>query len=282
MLATLLIVFREIFEAGLIVGIVLAATRGVPGRGIWISFGVIAGVAGACVVAAFAGEIGQLFQGSGQELFNASVLILAVVMLAWHNIWMASHGREIASDMKRIGAEVAAGDKPLFALAVVCGLAVLREGSEVVLFLYGVLASGGTSLPAMAFGGALGVVAGMAVSALMYRGLLAIPAKYLFRVTSILLTLLAAGLAAQAVAFLQQAGYVDPLTFTVWDTSWLLPEDSVVGRLLHTLIGYTDRPSAAQLVVYVATVAIILGLMGGQRARMVRAAPSSAAVSSRS
>ena len=185
MLATLLIVFREIFEAGLIVGIVLAATRGVPARGIWISFGVIAGVAGACVVAAFAGEIGQLFQGSGQELFNATVLMLAVVMLAWHNIWMASHGREIAADMKRIGAEVAAGDRPLFALAVVCGLAVLREGSEVVLFLYGVLAAGGTSLPAMALGGALGVVAGMAVSALMYRGLLAIPARYLFRVTSV-------------------------------------------------------------------------------------------------
>jgi high-affinity iron transporter len=279
MLATLLIVFREIFEAGLIVGIVLAATRDVPARGIWISIGVIAGVAGACAVAAFAGEIGQLFQGSGQELFNATVLVLAVVMLAWHNIWMASHGREIAQDMKRIGAEVAAGDRPLFALAAVCGLAVLREGSEVVLFLYGVFAAGGTSLPAMALGGALGVVAGMAVSALMYRGLLAIPARYLFRVTSGLITLLAAGLAAQAVAFLQQAGYIDTLTVTVWDTSWLLPEDSVVGRLLHTLIGYTDRPSAAQLVVYIVTVAVILGLMGGQRARGLRTAPSTAATS---
>ena len=105
--------------------------------------------------------------------------------------------------------------------------------------------------------------------------------EYLFRVTSGLITLLAAGLTAQAVAFLQQAGYIDTLTFTVWDTSWLLPEDSVVGRLLHTLIGYTDRPSAAQLVVYVLTVAIILGLMGGQRARVFRAAPSPA-VSSRS
>jgi high-affinity iron transporter len=202
-----------------------------------------------------------------------------VVMLAWHNIWMASHGREIAQDMKRIGAEVAAGDRPLFALAVVCGLAVLREGSEVVLFLYGVLTAGGTSLPAMALGGALGVLTGMAVSALMYRGLLAIPARYLFRVTSGLITLLAAGLAAQAVAFLQQAGYIDTLTFTVWDTSWLLPEDSVVGRLLHTLIGYTDRPSAAQLVVYVVTVAVILGLMGGQRTRMLRTAPSPAVTS---
>jgi high-affinity iron transporter len=265
MLATLLIVFREVLEAGLIVGIVLAATKGVPGRGVWIAFGVVAGVAGACMVAAFAGEIGALFQGSGQELFNAGVLIVAVGMLAWHNVWMASHGREIAQEMKKVGSEVASGERPLLALAIVCGLAVLREGSEVVLFLYGVFAAGGTSMAGMILGGALGVLAGAAVSALLYLGLLAIPTRLLFSVTSGLITLLAAGLAAQAVAFLQQAGYFESLTSTVWDTSWLLPEDSLVGRLLHTLIGYSDRPSAAQLVVYVLTVAVILSLMYSQR-----------------
>jgi len=265
MLATLLIVFREVLEAGLIVGIVLAATKGVPGRGVWVAFGVVAGLAGACIVAAFAGEIGALFAGSGQELFNASVLILAVGMLTWHNVWMASHGREIAQHMKEVGAEVASGERPLLALAVVCGLAVLREGSEVVLFLYGVFASGGTSVPGMILGGILGVVAGAGVSALLYLGLLAIPTRRLFSVTSGLITLLAAGLAAQAVAFLQQGGYVEILTSTVWDTSWLLPEDSLAGRLLHTLIGYTDRPSAAQLVVYLFTIGLILTLMYSQR-----------------
>lgn len=265
MLATLLIVFREVLEAGLIVGIVLAATKGVPGRGVWIAFGVVAGVAGACMVAAFAGEIGALFQGSGQELFNAGVLIVAVGMLAWHNVWMASHGREIAQEMKKVGSEVASGERPLLALAIVCGLAVLREGSEVVLFLYGVLAAGGTSMTVMILGGALGVLAGAAVSALLYLGLLAIPTRLLFSVTSGLITLLAAGLAAQAVAFLHQAGYFQILTSTVWDASWLLPEDSLVGRLLHTLIGYSDRPSAAQLVVYVLTVAAIISLMYSQR-----------------
>jgi high-affinity iron transporter len=265
MLATLLIVFREVLEAGLIVGIVLAATKRVPGRGVWIAFGVVAGVAGACMVAAFAGEIGALFQGSGQELFNAGVLIVAVGMLAWHNVWMASHGREIAQEMKKVGSEVASGERPLLALAIVCGLAVLREGSEVVLFLYGVLAAGGTSMTVMILGGALGVLAGAAVSALLYLGLLAIPTRLLFSVTSGLITLLAAGLAAQAVAFLQQAGYFQILTSTVWDASWLLPEDSLVGRLLHTLIGYSDRPSAAQLVVYVLTVSAIISLMYSQR-----------------
>jgi high-affinity iron transporter len=167
--------------------------------------------------------------------------------------------------MRQVGVAVAAGQKPLAALSVVCGVAVLREGSEVVLFLYGVAAAGGTSATGMMAGGALGVLAGAATSALMYLGLLTIPARYLFSVTSGLITLLAAGLAAQAVAFLQQAGYVETLTFTVWDTSWLLSDGSVIGRLVHTLIGYTDRPSGAQLVVYLLTIAIILGLMRSQR-----------------
>jgi high-affinity iron transporter len=275
MLATLLIVFREIIEAGLIVGIVLAATKGVPRRGIWVSYGVIAGVAGACLVAAFASEIGALFQGSGQELFNASILLLAVGMLTWHNVWMASHGRAIAQEMREVGMAVASGGRPLAALAIVCGVAVLREGSEIVLFLYGIAASGGTSALSMMAGGVLGLLAGAGVSTLMYLGLLTIPARYLFSFTSGLITLLAAGLAAQAVAFLQQAGYVDVLTSTVWDTSWLLSDDSVLGRMLHTLIGYTDRPSGAQLLVYLLTVTVIWGLMRLQRPPSRAAKPSS-------
>jgi high-affinity iron transporter len=265
MFATLLIVFREVIEAGLIVGIVLAATKGVPRRGLWVSYGVIAGVAGACLVAAFASEIGALFQGSGQELFNASILLLAVGMLTWHNVWMASHGRAIAQEMCEVGRAVASGGRPLAALAIVCGVAVLREGSEIVLFLYGIAASGGTSALGMMAGGILGLLAGAGVSTLMYLGLLTIPARYLFSFTSGLITLLAAGLAAQAVAFLQQAGYVEVLTSTVWDTSWLLSDDSVLGRLLHTLIGYTDRPNGAQVLVYLLTVSFIWGLMRLQR-----------------
>jgi high-affinity iron transporter len=261
MLATILIVFREVIEAGLIVGIVLAATRGVPRRSRWVSGGIAGGVIGACIVAAFAGQLASLFEGSGQELFNAGILLLAVCMLTWHNVWMASHGRHVAEEMRAMGAAVAAGRRPLMALAVVVGVAVLREGSEVVLFLYGIAASGGISAVSMLIGGVLGVIAGAGVSALMYLGLLTIPAGRLFAATSGLITLLAAGLAAQAVDFLQQAGYADMLTKTVWDTSWLLSDDSLVGRLVHTLVGYTDRPSGAQLVIYLATVTVIVTLM---------------------
>jgi high-affinity iron transporter len=261
MLGTLLIVFREVIEAGLIVGIVLAATKGVPGRGLWVSAGVAGGVLGACVVAAFAGGIASLFQGSGQELFNAAILLLAVAMLTWHNVWMASHGRELSRDLKAVGAEVRAGGKSLLALAVVVGVAVLREGSEVVLFLYGIAAGGGASVVSMLAGGVLGVVLGAGLSLLMYLGLLAIPAHRLFAATTGLITLLAAGLASQAAAFLQQAGLITALQTPLWDTSAILPEGGMVGRLLKTLVGYTDQPNGLQLIAWLAVVAMMLTLM---------------------
>jgi high-affinity iron transporter len=270
MLSALIIVFREVIEAGLIVGIVLAATKGVPRRARWVAYGVIAGVLGACVVAAFAGEIANLFEGAGQELFNASILLLAVLMLTWHNVWMAGHGRAMARDMKNVGAAVASGERPLTALSVVVGVAVLREGSEVVLFLYGIASQGGTSNLAMLTGGFLGLAAGAAISALMYFGLLAIPAHRLFSVTSGLITLLAAGMAAQAVLFVQQAGHLQFLMNTVWNTSWLLPEGLLAGRLLHTLVGYTDQPNGLQLIVYAGVIASITMLSRWERARHPR------------
>ena len=165
MFGALIIVFREVIEAGLIVGIVLAVTHGVAGRGLWISAGVAAGVLGSCVMAAFAGLISQAFAGAGQELVNATVLSIAVVMLTWHNVWMARHGRELAAEFRTAGQAVAAGAKSLFALAVVVCVAVLREGFEVVMFLYGVLASEGASALEVFAGGVAGLLLGAAVCA---------------------------------------------------------------------------------------------------------------------
>jgi high-affinity iron transporter len=260
MLATLIIIFREVIEAGLIVGIVLAATKGVPGRALWVALGVLGGVIGATILAVFAGGLSSLFQGSGQELFNATVLLIAVVMLTWHNVWMASHGREISQQMKAVGAEVKTGTKTLAALAIVVGIAVLREGSEVVLFLYGVLAQGGTSAAGMATGGVLGVLAGAAFSAIIYLGLVAIPMKRLFAVTGALIALLAAGLAVQAMAFLQQAGLVSLFEKPLWNTSGVVSDGSVIGRMLKTLIGYTDQPDGLQLIAWLVVIAAMFGL----------------------
>jgi high-affinity iron transporter len=260
MLGALIIVFREVIEAGIIVGIVLAVTRGVARSRLWISVGLAGGLIGAALVAAFAGAIADALQGMGQELFNGSILALAVVMLTWHNVWMASHGRQMAAEMRQIGEEVRSGARSLFALAIVVGVAVMREGSEIALFLYGLAAAGGSSAASLLTGSALGLVAGCAVSALTFFGLVTIPQRYLFKVTTILITFLAAGLAAQSVLFFQQAGLITALSQTAWDTSAVLSDTSLFGRVLHTLVGYSDQPSVMQVVVYVATLAVIFTL----------------------
>jgi high-affinity iron transporter len=258
----------------LIVGIVLAATTGVPGRERAVGAGVVAGVLGACMVAGFAGELANLFQGSGQEFFNAGILLLAVAMLTWHNVWMASHGREMARELKAAGHQVKTGERTLTALSIVVGVAVLREGSEVVLFLYGIAAQGGTTAAGMIAGGSLGLAGGALVSALMYFGLLKVPAGKLFQVTSWLITLLAAGMAAQAVLLLQNGGLLEIFTGTVWDTSWLISDDSITGKLLHTLVGYSQAPNGAQLIAYGATIVVILVLMRLVNAPVSRPRPA--------
>ena len=260
MLSTALIVFREVLEAALVVSIVMAATKGVPGRGWWVGGGLAGGVIGAGMIAAFADVISSWASGMGQEVFNAGVMFVAVLMLAWHSIWMSKHGREMAQHMSAVGRAVAAGSKPLTGLAIVVGVAVLREGSEAVLFLYGIAAADPGQTAQMAIGGLLGVLGGAGLGAAIYAGLLQIPLKRLFSVTNGLLVLLAAGMASQCVGFLLAAGLVPAWGDTIWDTSWLLRESSVVGKMLHTLIGYTARPAGIQIAAYLVTLVAIVGL----------------------
>ena len=260
MLAAALIVFREVLEAGLIVGVVLAATEGVAGRGRWIAGGVAAGLIGAGLVALFAQQLSEAFQGSGQAVFNAAVLIAAVLMLGWHILWMSRHAREMVRDFKALGGRIRSGDSTLFAMATVVAVAVLREGSEVVLFLFGIAASGGTNPMAMLGGGALGVAGGAVISLAIYRGLLAIPTGKLFAVTNGLVALLAAGMAGQAAVYLVQANLVPSLGDQIWDTSWLLRDDGLIGRALHALVGYSDRPMGVQLLTWLVVLAALISL----------------------
>ncbi|MEO6608314.1 MAG: FTR1 family protein [Aestuariivirga sp.] len=259
MIGALIIVFREMMEAGLIVGILMAATKSVPGSRVWILGGVLAGLLGSAIVAIFTGFIASSFEGSGEELFNAAILATAVLMLIWHSLWMIRNGRSLAANLKEAGKEVATGKRTFWALAVIVGTAVMREGSEVVLFLYGIAINNGATSSGLLLGGILGVVAGGLISALTYQGMLKIPMRHFFSVTNALITLLAAGMAAQSVAYLEKAGVSTLFSETIWNTSAVLSEKSILGRILHTLLGYVDRPSLMQLIAYLAVIAVVYG-----------------------
>jgi len=258
MLAIWILVFREVLEAAMIVSIVAAATRGVPGRWRWIGSGLALGVGGAGIVAACAEQLAAAMSGMGQEWFNASVLLAAAVMIGWHVVWMARHGRALAAEAGRFGADVSEGRRPMTALMIVVAIAVLREGSEVVLFGYGMFA-GGSGSGDLVTGGVLGLLSGVAAGVAMYAGLLRIPMRHFFRATNGLLILLAAGLAAAAAGFLTQADVLPALADPLWDSSWLLTDDSWFGRTLHALVGYSAQPSGMQVLFYACVVALLSG-----------------------
>ena len=257
MFGTSVIVFREVLEAALIIGIVAAATRDVPNRTRWLLAGLFAGLAGSAIVAASTEAIAEIANGIGQELFNAIILGIAVTMLAWHNIWMAAHGRELANHAQNVGSDIREGRSERSILLAVVGLAVLREGSETVLFLYGIAATEETGSLSMLLGGLIGIAAGISVGYAVFAGLLRVPMRWFFTATGLMVLLLASGMASQAARYLIQADLMPALSAPLWDSSSVLPEHSLLGMLLHTLVGYDARPAGMQVIFYIATFTLI-------------------------
>jgi high-affinity iron transporter len=257
MFATALIVFRESLEAALFVGIVAAATRGLGGRGAWLAGGVFAGFVGALALAAGADKIGALADGIGQDLVNVGILTAALAMLAWHCIWVSTHGKEMSQEARQLGSSVRAGQRTPRALMIAVALAVLREGAETVLFVAGLTTGTASSGVEMLGAVLLGLAGGVALGALIYFGLSRVKPHNLFAVTNAFILVLAAAIASQLARALAQSGLVDLWSSAVWDTSRILPSESAVGVLLHALAGYDARPSGLQLAFYVGTLLVV-------------------------
>jgi len=256
MFAAALVVFREILEASMIVTIILAATQGVRHRGLWVGAGVGAGVVGATLVGLLTTSISGLFDGVGQEVVNAAILFTAVALIAWHVVWMSQHGREMVAEMQQKCAGISNGEKHMSMLAVIVALAVMREGSEVVLMLQGLWASG--AVTNVIGGGLMGLAAGLAVSALMYWGFVSLPINRVFTFTNIVLVLIAAGMAARAGNFLAQAGLLPELGNRLWDSSGIISDQGFLGQMLSAFTGYIAQPNGIELVFYVCTLSLVI------------------------
>ena len=258
MFGTALIVFRESLEAALFVGIVAAATRGVPGRARWLAGGVCAGLFGALALASGAEQISALADGIGQDLVNVAILAVALTMLAWHCIWVSTHAKEMSMAARRIGSSVREGGRKPWALVTAVALAVLREGAETVLFVSGLATGAAGSWADMAVGAAGGLAGGVVLGSLIYFGLSRVRAEHLFKVTNGLILLLAGAIASQLARALAQAGVVNVWSTPLWDSSQVLPTESPLGVLLHALAGYDAQPSGLQLAFYLGTLFVIV------------------------
>lgn len=261
MFSTAIVIFREALEIAMILGVLLAATRGLKGRMPWILAGIAGGLSGAGMVALFADSIASALSGSGQEMFNALILLAAAGMIGWTLVWMRKHARELTAHIREVGQGVSTGSLPFYSLSVIVALALLREGSEIVLFIYGMLLSN-QSLGSVVMGSLIGTALGILAGVLLYYGLLRMTARRMLNITGWLLMLLVAGLVSQAVGFLSAVGYFSGMSQPLWDTSWLLSEGSMIGQALHALIGYTSQPTAIQLLFYAGTLALLMVVSG--------------------
>jgi high-affinity iron transporter len=260
-----LIVFREVFEMAIIISVILAATRQVSHRGKWIMGGIGIGLVIVGIMACFAGAIVSVATQLGQHLFHALVLFIAATLITWSVVWMQKHGREIALHMKELSQSISQGQTPLYMLAIVVALAVMREGSEIVLFLYGIFSTGEASVLDLIMGCIMGTGLGVLTGMVMYFGLLRVPVKQIFSISGWLLAFLAAGMVAKGIGHLVKASILPALVNPLWDTSAILSQKSFVGRFLSILIGYQDQPTAIQVLFYVATLTLISMMVVSQK-----------------
>ena len=260
MIAALVIVFREMLEMALVVGLLLAATHGMSGCRRWIAAGVVGGLVGALFFGLFMEQMEAAFEGEGEFIFNAAVLLLAAIMIAWTVFWMGRHGHEIGGRIKQTGAMVSEGSLPHTALALIALSAVMREGSEAVFFLFGAAQGMQAEGSSMLLGGLLGGGAALLVGAILYLGLLRVPLRKLLTVSGWLLMLLAAGMASQASWNLMVIDWLPPIVDTLWNSSALLSSESLLGEVLGVLVGYDDEPSGLQVIVFVLTLSVMVGL----------------------
>lgn len=255
MLQISIVVFREILEISLILGILTAATKEIPGRSKWILSGLALGVAASLLLAFFTDKISESLDGMGQEFFSGLILISAAAMIGWTVLWMQKHAKSISGELKRLGNSVREGKKPLYILLVVVFLSVLRESAEVVLFTYSYYLSE-TAISEIIAGLIIGIVSGSMVGLALYLGILKAFGKYFFMVTTWLLIFLSAGIFAQGIGFWINAQITPALG--EFDFSMILSEENFFGKILHIFFGYIDKPAGAQLIAYFSTLALLI------------------------
>jgi len=278
MLSTLIIVFREVLEAMLVVGIATAAAREAHIANRWIYGGIAGGLVAAVIVALFADMLSASMQGMGQEVLNAAILIAASLMMSWTAIWMGKHGREMSQKIRQTCRDVEGSGTAKLVLSMVVGLAVAREGSEVVLFLYGVAASGDAGTSGMLSGGATGMLLGIVVALGLYQSLIHVPLRYVFLVVTCLIVLLSAGMASQGVAWLVTIDMLPAWGQPIWNSPGMISAHSVIGQLLHALMGYDDRPSGMQVFTFATVLSLTWLAIRQQKKPAVRPAGAVAAV----
>jgi high-affinity iron transporter len=255
-----MLVFRETLEASLFVGIVAAATKGLPKRSRWIFAGVVLGMIGSLLLAGALNSVVQAFDGDSIDWINSFVLLLAWLMLAWHCIWVTPNGKQMATQARQIGHQTFNGMASLGALTMAVAFSVLREGAETVMFVTGLLSGAPLTVATLLTGVVCGVLLGAGCGGLLYLGLSRIRPQILFGFTNTWILLLTGCMASQLARVWGQAGWVAMFSDQAWDISTLIGNESIPGLLLRGLVGFDANPSQLQVLFYLASVLLVAAL----------------------
>lgn len=263
----LFVVWRESIEAMLVIGILSAWLKRNPsaGRGrVFLWGGVLAGLVLAGILAGGLFAASELFADK-QDLFQLVMVWVAAALIVQMVLWMRRHGRTLKRDLEA-GLSEQAGQDNWWGVAILAALAVAREGSETVVFLYGTLAAADAgSLLHFALAGALGFALALFAYWLLQLGGRLLSWRMFFRVTEIMLLLLGASLFTSGVEKMISFGWLPPLIDPVWNSSGLLDDGGAVGGVIAALTGYRAQPALTSLLGYLAFWTCVLWMMRSPR-----------------
>jgi high-affinity iron transporter len=240
----LFIVWRESAEAMLVVGILYAWLRQRADAAIGMRYlwgGVAAGLALALTLALVMLGIASSLSGTGLDYFQLAMMLVASGLIVQMVFWMRKHGRTFKKDLESSMAKNARAAN-WWGLLVVVALAVGRETAETVVFLYGLAAGKGgiADLPLVLV---LGLAAAFATFWLLQQGSRVLSWRLFFRMSELLLLLLAGALLVGGVEKLIALDVLPALVDPVWDTSRLLDDSGRVGGMIASFTGYRARPA---------------------------------------
>ena len=253
-----LIVFRECLEISLLVGIILAVTKHIEKSRIYIIAGGMLGVVCVSIFAFFTRKLSLSFGGMGDELFDSGIMILITILLSWTIIWMQGYGTKVKQHINNISTKIHEGNSSYLMLVFLVASTILREGAEIIILVYSISSVETITSSHYIQGLIIGTTSGFLLGLIIYFGLIKIAnQKYIFKISTILLMLIAGGFAASAAGILTSSGLVMFLSDQVWDSSWLVADRSMIGKILHIVTGYIARPNGLQVLAYFTTILLI-------------------------
>ncbi len=253
-----LVVFRESLEIALLLGVILAVTKQIEKSRIYVITGFMLGTVLAAFFAFFTRSISVTFGGMGDEVFNSFIILLTVALISWTIVWMQGYGAKVKRNLGELSEKISSGNTNQVMLILVVALTILREGIEMIILVYSISSVETIDSNSYILGVIIGMTSGFIFGIVIYLGLIKLANQhYVLRISTILLMLIAAGFAAEAAGIMTSSGIITVMSDRVWDSSWLVADRSVAGRLLNMTTGYIARPNGLQVTFYVCTIIII-------------------------